>query len=104
MKRITRYVVCWKPEEVESSWTFGKSTKRQAVAFLIEAKKLSSQRDVKIFKAIDTYPAVHAPGFKDGQMIWRCIIEMSDGEKHIEWADTAPLAICRAALKAVGHE
>lgn len=39
-----------------------------------------------------------------GRRAWECKLEAEDARTKYAVAPTAPLAICRAALKAVGHE
>jgi ABA sandwich protein len=52
------------------------------------------QFGLNVVAGLDPHPA------DTRRMVWRCTLRHGTGGE----AETAPLAICRAALKAVGHE
>ena len=51
-----------------------------------------------------TWPQFYTRLIRTDNGNWRCDIELNggDGPNRSAWAETAPLAICRAALAAVG--
>lgn len=51
-----------------------------------------------------TWPQFYTRFIRTDKGHWRCDIELNggDGPNRSAWAETAPLAICRAALAAVG--